>query len=127
VKAFAREDYEEARLRQQSLENVEIALLARSLKAKLRPVVQLSSRWGTCLGSGTASSRADRTDDFRGPLLVFLLYLGKMYKPMRDLSKMTDTMSKAAVGYERIHEVMRRGHEYAICRARKSSELQRRD
>jgi subfamily B ATP-binding cassette protein MsbA len=29
-----------------------------------------------------------------------------MYKPMRDLSKMTDTMSKAAVGYERIHAVI---------------------
>jgi subfamily B ATP-binding cassette protein MsbA len=41
-----------------------------------------------------------------GSLLVFLLYLGKMYKPMRDLSKMTDTMSKAAVGYERIHDVI---------------------
>jgi subfamily B ATP-binding cassette protein MsbA len=41
-----------------------------------------------------------------GSLLVFLLYLGKMYKPMRDLSKMTDTMSKAGVGYERIREVI---------------------
>jgi subfamily B ATP-binding cassette protein MsbA len=33
-----------------------------------------------------------------GSLLVFLLYLGKMYKPMRDLSKMTDTISKTQVG-----------------------------
>jgi len=41
-----------------------------------------------------------------GSLLVFILYLGKMYKPMRDLSKMTDTMSKATVGYERIREVI---------------------
>jgi ATP-binding cassette subfamily B protein len=41
-----------------------------------------------------------------GVLIVFLLYLGKMYKPMRDLSKMTDTVSKAAVGYERIQEVL---------------------
>src|SRR6185503_11225235 len=32
--------------------------------------------------------------------------LGKMYKPMRDLSKRTDTMAKAAVGYERIHDVI---------------------
>jgi len=39
-------------------------------------------------------------------LIVFLLYLGKMYKPMRDLSKMTDTVSKALVGYERIQEVL---------------------
>ena len=36
-----------------------------------------------------------------------------MYKPMQDLSKMTDAYSKAAVGYERIREVLetdRRGH-----------------
>ena len=37
---------------------------------------------------------------------MFLLYLGKMYKPMRDLSKMTDTVSKAAVSLERIREVL---------------------
>jgi subfamily B ATP-binding cassette protein MsbA len=29
-----------------------------------------------------------------------------MYKPMQELSKMTDTYSKAAVGYERIREVV---------------------
>jgi len=38
--------------------------------------------------------------------VVFILYLGKMYKPMQELSKMTDTYSKAAVGYERIREVV---------------------
>jgi subfamily B ATP-binding cassette protein MsbA len=36
VKAFAREDYEQERFEQQSLESVETALRARSLKAKLR-------------------------------------------------------------------------------------------
>src|SRR5439155_2531699 len=41
-----------------------------------------------------------------GELLGFLLYLGKMYKPMRELSKMTDTISKAQVGWERIREVL---------------------
>jgi subfamily B ATP-binding cassette protein MsbA len=41
-----------------------------------------------------------------GEMLVFLLYLGKMYKPMRELSKMTDTISKASVGWERIREVL---------------------
>ncbi len=38
--------------------------------------------------------------------MVFLFYLGKMYKPMRDLSKMTDTVSKAGVGLERIREIL---------------------
>ena len=41
-----------------------------------------------------------------GSLVVFILYLGKMYKPMQELSKMTDAYSKAAVGYERIREVL---------------------
>jgi len=41
-----------------------------------------------------------------GSLVLFIWYLGKMYKPMRDLSKMTDTYARAAVGYERIREVL---------------------
>ena len=106
VKAFAREDYEEERLAQQSLENVEIALKARSLKAKLAPVVQVIVAVGTCLVLWYGVNLVMRGQITTGSLLVFLLYLGKMYKPMRDLSKMTDTMSKAAVGYERIHEVI---------------------
>jgi subfamily B ATP-binding cassette protein MsbA len=106
VKAFAREDYEEARLAQQSLENVEIALRARSLKAKLAPVVQVIVAVGTCLVLWYGVNLVLTEQMTSGSLLVFLLYLGKMYKPMRDLSKMTDTMSKAAVGYERIHDVI---------------------
>src|SRR5690242_6617623 len=36
---------------------------------------------------------------------MFIWYLGKMYKPMQQLSKMTDAYSKALVGYERIREI----------------------
>ncbi|MCI0524394.1 MAG: ABC transporter ATP-binding protein/permease, partial [Acidobacteria bacterium] len=46
-----------------------------------------------------------------GALVVFLLYLGKMYKPMRDLSKMADTVSKAMIGAERIKEVIQTERE----------------
>ena len=111
VKAFAREDYEEARLAQQSLENVEVALRARSLKAKLAPAVQIIVAVGTCLVLWYGVNLVLTNQMTAGSLLVFLLYLGKMYKPMRDLSKMTDTMSKAAVGYERIREVIETENE----------------
>jgi ATP-binding cassette subfamily B protein len=111
VKAFAREDYEEARLARESLENVEIALRARGLKAKLAPVVQVIVAIGTCLVLWYGVNLVLTEQMTSGSLLVFLLYLGKMYKPMRDLSKMTDTMSKAAVGYERIHEVIETENE----------------
>jgi subfamily B ATP-binding cassette protein MsbA len=106
VKAFAREDYEQERFEKQSLESVERSLAARSLKAKLSPLVEVIVACGTCLvlwwGSRLVVSGALTSGD----LLVFLLYLGKMYKPMRELSKMTDTISKADVGWERIREVL---------------------
>ena len=52
VKAFAREDYEERRFERQSLDNVETALQARSIKAKLSPVVEIIVATGTCLVLG---------------------------------------------------------------------------
>lgn len=106
VKAFAREDYEQERFEKESLESVERALAARGLKAKLGPLVEVIVACGTCLvlwyGARLVMSGALTSGD----LLVFLLYLGKMYKPMRELSKMTDTISKASVGWERIREVL---------------------
>jgi subfamily B ATP-binding cassette protein MsbA len=105
VQAFAREDYEERRFASESLDNVNAALKARSLKARLPMVVDIVAAVGTCLvlGYGARLARHERIS--AGVLVVFILYLGKMYKPMRDLSKMTDTVSKAAVGYERVREV----------------------
>jgi subfamily B ATP-binding cassette protein MsbA len=106
VKAFAREDYEERKFASQSRDNVEAALQARSIKAKLSPVVEVIVAMGTCLVLWYGARLALAGQLSTGLLIVFLLYLGKMYKPMRELSKMTDTVSKAAVGYERIQEVL---------------------
>jgi subfamily B ATP-binding cassette protein MsbA len=106
VQAFAREDYEEQRFESESLDNVKAALEARSMKAKLSPIVDIITAAGTCLVLGYGARLALGGYISAGVLVVFVLYLGKMYKPMRDLSKMTDTVSKAAIGYERIREVL---------------------
>lgn len=106
VKAFAREDYELKRFESQSLENVEAALDARGVKAKLSPFVEVIVAVGTCLVLWYGARLVLAGQLSAGVLIVFLLYLGRMYKPMRELSKMTDTMSKALVGYERIQEVL---------------------
>ncbi|MFN7948977.1 MAG: ABC transporter ATP-binding protein [Blastocatellia bacterium] len=106
VKAFAREDYEQRRFEQESLESVETALRARSLKAKLSPLVEIIVAAGTCLVIWYGARLVLAGSLTPGVLIVFFLYLGKMYKPMRELSKMTDTFSKAAVGFERIQEVL---------------------
>jgi subfamily B ATP-binding cassette protein MsbA len=106
VKAFSREEYEQGRFEEQSLENVETALEARSIKAKLAPIVEVLAAVGTCLVLGYGARLALAGQFSAGDLIIFLAYLGKMYKPMRDLSKMGDTVSKAAVSYERIQEVL---------------------
>lgn len=107
VRSFAREDYEEARLDHESLDAMNAALRARSIKAALPSIVDVIVAAGTCLVLlvGVRLVLAGRLTS--GTLLVFVLYLGKMYRPMRDLAKMTDTLSKAAVGFERIGELMR--------------------
>ncbi len=106
VRAFGREDYEQRRLEEQSLESVEAALHARSLKARLLPLVQIIVAVGTCLVLWFGARMVLQGTLSVGSLIIFIFYLEKMYKPMQDLSKMTDTYSKAAAGYERIREVL---------------------
>jgi subfamily B ATP-binding cassette protein MsbA len=106
VKAFAREKYEKKRFKEVSMETVELALRARALKAGLSPGVQLITATGTALVlwfgvrlviSGTMSL---------GDLTIFISYVGKLYSPIRGLSKLPDTFSKPAIAFERIQEVM---------------------
>ena len=106
VKAFAREEYEQRRLEEESLEGVEIALRARGLKAKLAPMVDIIVAVGTSLVLWFGARMVLTGSLSAGSLVLFISYLGKMYKPMQELSKMTDSYSKAAVGYERIREVL---------------------
>ena len=106
VQAFAREDYEDRRFDAESRDNVHAGLQARSVKAKLSPMVDVIVALGTCFvlayGVHLVTSGVLST----GVLIVFLMYLKKTYKPIKDLSKMTNTLSKAAVSWERVQEVL---------------------
>ncbi len=106
VKAFAREEYEQKRFEAESAESVDLALKARNIKAKLAPAVEIIVAAGTALVLWFGARQVLEGVLTPGVLVVFFLYLGKMYKPMRELSKMTDTYSKAMVGYDRIKEFL---------------------
>src|SRR3989449_3236434 len=106
VKAFAREDYEQQRFERESRASVETALQARNVKAKLPPLVEIIVACGTCLVLWYGARLVLAGTLTSGELLVFLLYLAKMYQPIRALSKMTDTISRASVGWERVREVL---------------------
>ena len=72
----------------------------------LAPMVDVIVAIGTCLVLWFGARLVLRGGLTTGALLVFLLYLAKMCKPMKDLSKMTDTLSKAAIAFERVGEIM---------------------
>jgi ATP-binding cassette subfamily B protein len=106
VQAFAREDYEEKRFESESVENVQLAVQAKALKARLSPITEVIVAVGTSLVLWYGARRVLSGQLSVGVLIVFLLYLSKMYKPMRDLSKMSDTVSRAVVARERMLEVL---------------------
>src|SRR6185312_7367333 len=121
VKAFTREDYEQQRLEEASLESVETAIRSRSLKAKLNPIVDIVVAIGTSLVLWYGAKLIITGKLPPGTLVLFVFYLGKMYKPMQELSKMTDTYSKAAVGFERIQEVLETDKEIHDIRGAKKA------
>src|SRR5262249_51951776 len=99
------------RLEKESLESVEIAMQARSLKIMLPPLVEMIVSAGLALVLYVGGRMALGGTFTTGSLVLFVWYLGKMYKPMRDLSKMTDGYAKAATSYERIKDLLTTDHE----------------
>jgi subfamily B ATP-binding cassette protein MsbA len=106
VKAYTGEDFEEQRLDRESQAIVDLSLRVRSLKARLGPQVDVLVAVGTCIVLWFGVRLVLVNALTAGALLVFVLYLGKMYKPMKDLSKMSDTLSMAAVSFERVGELL---------------------
>ncbi len=106
IQAFAQGDIEEEKLTQRSQESVDAALQARRVKALLSPVMDVVAAIGTALVLWYGASLVLGNEMTAGSLVVFLLYLGKMFKPMQDLAKMTNAASKAAVGMDRIQEIL---------------------
>jgi subfamily B ATP-binding cassette protein MsbA len=106
VKAFAREDHEQRRLEAESLASAGIAMRVRGLKVALTPLVDVLVAAGASLVLWFGGRMAIRGALTTGSLVLFIWYLGRMYKPMRELSKMTDAYSRAAIGYERISELL---------------------
>jgi ATP-binding cassette subfamily B protein len=106
VQAFAREEYEDQRFDWESRQSVAAGLRARGMKARLSPMIDLMAAVGTCLVLGYGAHLVLGGGFTTGELIIFIFYLGKTYKPMKDLSKMTNIVSKATISFERIQELL---------------------
>jgi ABC-type multidrug transport system fused ATPase/permease subunit len=106
VKAFGREELEEARLTEASEATVDAALKARRVKSLLSPIVPLVVAGCTAyvLWRGASLIAADVMTI--GALTVFLAYLTKFFKPVQDLAKMTNAIAQTSVALERIRAIL---------------------
>ena len=106
VKAFGRQDLEEAELGEASRKTVDAALKARRVKSLLSPVVTVVVSLCTGYVLWRGSSLALRDVMTVGELTVFLSYLNKFFKPVQDLAKMTNSIAQAAVGVDRVRAIL---------------------
>jgi ABC-type multidrug transport system fused ATPase/permease subunit len=106
VKAFGQEKAEQAQLQAVSEATVSAALKARSVKALLSPVVTITVAACTAIVLWRGAALILAGSMTVGSLTVYLAYLTKFFKPVKDLATTTNAVAQAAVGTERIRAIL---------------------
>ena len=106
VKAFAQGAFERQRLDAKSVESVEAALYARRVRSLLGPVVTAWSPSARRRSSGSARRLVLEDAMTAGALVIFMTYLGKLFRPIQDLARASTNIAQATVGLERIKAVL---------------------
>ncbi|MEG9436843.1 ABC transporter ATP-binding protein [Edaphobacter sp. HDX4] len=106
VQAFGQEPAEEQMLQTVSQATVSAALKARSVKALLSPVVTIVVSVCTAIvlwrGAALILSGAMTV----GSLTVYLAYLSRFFKPVKDLATTTNAIAQVTVGVERVRGIL---------------------
>jgi ABC-type multidrug transport system fused ATPase/permease subunit len=106
VKAFGRQDYEQEELGMVSHAVVDAALKARRVKALLSPLVTVTVSVCTAVVLWRGSALILAGAMTAGSLTVFLAYLTRFFKPVKDLASMTNSIAQAAVGVDRVRAIL---------------------
>jgi ABC-type multidrug transport system fused ATPase/permease subunit len=106
VKAFAQGAFERQRLDAKSVESVEAALYARRVRSLLGPIVTGLVALGTAAVLWFGARLVIQGAMTAGALVVFMTYLGKLYRPIQDLAKASTNIAQATVGLERVRAVL---------------------
>lgn len=76
------------------------------IQAKFMPLVEMASVFSTAVVLWFGAFRVLQGELTLGILLVFITYLGSLYKPIKSLSKLSTVVSKGAAAAERIEDVL---------------------
>jgi subfamily B ATP-binding cassette protein MsbA len=106
VKAFGQEKTEEKLLHNVSEATVGAALKARSIKALLSPVVNITVAICTAIVLWRGAVLILAGTMTVGELTVYLAYLARFFKPVKDLATTTNAVAQVTVGVERVRTIL---------------------
>jgi ATP-binding cassette, subfamily B, bacterial len=106
VQAFGREGHEQERFEAESTEHLEESMRNARIEAAATRTVVVIGALGTAavVLFGALQVLAGRMTP--GDLLIFTSYTQSMYKPVRNLARISNKYSKASVSAERIGEIL---------------------
>lgn len=108
VQACTAEKHEDERFKQMNKRSLRSGARLTRIEAQLNRSVQIAMAIGVCaiMWLGTRDVLAGRLTP--GQLLVFMAYLRGLYRPLRQVAKLTQRMAKASACGDRVLEVLDR-------------------
>lgn len=107
IKAFTREEAEAVRLKGHIMQYRDSMLHALRLMATFHPLIEFSSSLGTIIliyfGGKFILGQTLAIAD----LVAFFLYLDLLYQPVREMSKVWESVQQALAGAERVNELFK--------------------
>ncbi|MGG5258221.1 ABC transporter ATP-binding protein [Phycicoccus avicenniae] len=76
------------------------------IQARFSPLVDLTAAGSAAMVLWVGTSRVRSGEITLGMLLVFVSYLGSLYKPLKALSRLSTSLAKGAAAAERIEDVL---------------------
>jgi len=106
IEAFGRQDLEQQMLADVSHATVNAALKARKVKSMLSPIVTITVALCTAVVLWRGAALILKDVMTVGALTVYLAYLTKFFKPVKDLASTTNAIAQAAVGVDRVRAIL---------------------
>jgi len=106
VQAFGRERYERKQFTAESAETLVESIRTARIEAAAARLVEVVSAVGVCAVVLFGSLQVLGGTLLPGDLLVFATYVTGVYKPLRNLAKLSTKFSKAMVSAERIGDIL---------------------
>jgi ATP-binding cassette, subfamily B, bacterial len=106
VQAFGRQSFEEARFQSEIEAQVESGMRNTRTAGAITKAIAVVCAIGTAATVLLGAQQVLAARLTPGELLIFLAYVGSLFKPVRDLGKLSAKFSRAAVSAQRINEIL---------------------